>query len=311
MDLKKWRLPMKAEEFLIIKNWLLRNARTLESARFARLFETIDPVHVVDCLKAYQNPDGGFGHGLEPDCRNPLSSPIQSWAALEVIDELGLPSDHEIVMNLINYLVFRADKSEGKWVTLIPSNNKYPHASWWHYEEKNRIWGYNPTAALAGFILKHTNPYEKEHEFALAVAKKAIATFLATDITEMHELRSFLELHQYLSCKETCDNYLLFTDKLRSQILAVVETNEKNWFSSYSVRPSQFVASPKDFFYPDLKKLIDCEVDLLMKNRNKDGVWDVSWNWGQYPEDFAIAKKEWQGILIVSNLKMLRDFGKL
>jgi len=42
---------------------------------------------VFDVLSQYQNPDGGFGHGLEADFWNPFSSPVQTWAATEIVHE--------------------------------------------------------------------------------------------------------------------------------------------------------------------------------------------------------------------------------
>lgn len=302
---------MKPEDFLKIKNWLLRNGRILDYTRFAFQFEDIDPVYVVEALKAYQNPDGGFGHGLEPDLWDPQSSPIQTWAVLEVIEETGIPDDHELVINLIDYLIHKAERIDGKWLTLHPAFNDHPHAPWWHYEKENRIWGYNPTAALAGFCFWHTNPSSEVYSIALKLSQEAVAYFLENDITEPHELSCFVELYSYIACREQCESFGLFTEKLRQQILKTVEKDEKKWFSAYSVKPSVFVKSPKDAFYPDLKELIEKEVGLLLKNRNAEGVWDVTWSWGQFPNAEAIALREWQGAQIIKNLKLLKAFGKL
>ena len=302
---------MNKAEFMQIKNWLLRNARTLESARFAYLFETIDVIHVIDTLKAYQNDDGGFGHGLESDFISPESSPMQCWTALEIIEEIGYENAPEITDNLIKYLVNDAPMEDGKWLSKVPSNNFAPHASWWHYTDEDKLWGYNPTAALAGFILKYTEKASKEHDMALKIAQKAIKTFLSTEITEMHELRSFVELHKYLSCENPCDNFLKLSDKLKKAILNVVEQDENKWFSSYCVRPSQFIVGPDDLAYSVLKPLFDKELKMIMKQRNDEGVWDITWNWGQYPDEFPIAKKNWQGVLVISYLKLLKAFGKL
>jgi len=302
---------MTEADFLKIKNWLLRNARTLESARFAYLFETIDVIHVIDTLKAYQNNDGGFGHGLESDFICLESSPMQCWTALEIIEEIGYDNAPEITQNLINYLLDTAPMEEGKWLSKVPSINDYPHAPWWHFTEADKIWGYNPTAALAGFVLKYTEKSTKEHEAALKIAQGAIKAFLTTEITEMHELRSFVELHRYLSCETPCDNFLKFSDKLKKTIMSIVEQDETKWFSTYCIRPSQFVIGSEDLGYSVLKPLFDKELDMIMKQRNDEGVWNITWNWGQYPEAYPIAKKNWQGVLVVSYLKFLKAFGKL
>ena len=48
---------------------------------------------IIEELKSYQNPDGGFGHGLEPDVTLPESSVVCTDEAVEVlnsIDQLSL-----------------------------------------------------------------------------------------------------------------------------------------------------------------------------------------------------------------------------
>lgn len=40
-------------------------------------------------LNAYRNPDGGYGHGLEPDLRAPESQPAPAWHAFEVFADVA------------------------------------------------------------------------------------------------------------------------------------------------------------------------------------------------------------------------------
>jgi hypothetical protein len=44
---------------------------------------------VLAALDAYQNPDGGYGWGLEPDLRDAGSQPVGALHALEVLEETG------------------------------------------------------------------------------------------------------------------------------------------------------------------------------------------------------------------------------
>lgn len=50
--------------------------RPLEQALCAHHFTEPCPEQVISELAKYQNEDGGFGHGLEPDFRLPASSPM-------------------------------------------------------------------------------------------------------------------------------------------------------------------------------------------------------------------------------------------
>ena len=69
----------RAEQFIY------RNARPLDLARWQYLFENGNRENVLRALSMYQNDDGGFGHALEADCWNPESSPMQTWAATEIL----------------------------------------------------------------------------------------------------------------------------------------------------------------------------------------------------------------------------------
>ena len=72
---------MKNELFHKTAGWMKRNARPLEYARWAYLFEGGSKEKVIDNLSAFQNSDGGFAHGLEPDSMLPESNAIDTWAA--------------------------------------------------------------------------------------------------------------------------------------------------------------------------------------------------------------------------------------
>ena len=138
--------------------FLYRNARPLDLARFRYHFEGGKIEDVLTALSFYQNPDGGFGHALEADAWNPNSSPIATWCATEILREVGvLDASHPIVRGILRYLASGKDFDGHFWYTAVRSNNDYPHAPWWHTDEDSTCGGdYNPTACLAGFILRYS-----------------------------------------------------------------------------------------------------------------------------------------------------------
>lgn len=71
------------------RNFIYRNARPLDIARWKYLFENGSKEEVLTSLAAYQNEDGGFGNALEPDYWNPNSSPVQTWVTTEIINEIN------------------------------------------------------------------------------------------------------------------------------------------------------------------------------------------------------------------------------
>mgnify|MGYP005874425625 CR=1 FL=1 len=86
---------MTQAQFQQIRRWVLRNGRPLEWARWQAMFEGGSRNQAAEVLSGYQNADGGFGWGLEPDCMNPQSSPYQTGSALALAEALQLDArDH-------------------------------------------------------------------------------------------------------------------------------------------------------------------------------------------------------------------------
>ena len=85
---------MTQAQFQQIRRWVLRNGRPLEWARWQVMFEGGSRNQAAEVLSGYQNADGGFGWGLEPDSMNPQSSPYQTGSALALAEALQLDT-HE------------------------------------------------------------------------------------------------------------------------------------------------------------------------------------------------------------------------
>ena len=58
------------------KTYIDGNCRDLVKEQFVHFFERENTQGVITALSAFQNPDGGFGHGLERDFILPASSSI-------------------------------------------------------------------------------------------------------------------------------------------------------------------------------------------------------------------------------------------
>ena len=79
------------------ENFVWSAARLVDRHRYALLFAEGPAQPVIDALRGYRNPDGGFGHGLEPDLRSPGSQPAPTLYALEI---LGRPLEGELCLVL-------------------------------------------------------------------------------------------------------------------------------------------------------------------------------------------------------------------
>jgi hypothetical protein len=78
-----------SNRLMAARGFLAAHARVLDRRRFELFFEGRDAEPVLAALRAYRNPDGGFGHGLEPDLRAPESQPATAWHAFEVFADVA------------------------------------------------------------------------------------------------------------------------------------------------------------------------------------------------------------------------------
>jgi len=298
---------MKEKAFKEVTNWIYEYARPLELARFKFLFEGETKESYYKELKKFQNGDGGFGHGLEPDSMNPNSSPVQTWMAFEYIEELGLNKNDSLIQDTVDYLINTSCFEFGYWFSTIPTNEDFPHAPWWGYAKETRIWGYNPTAAIAGFIYKYA-VRKQDILFAKKIIQRAIDDFLSDRIDEMHEVRCFIEMYESIKNSTDFKGLSALKSKLIEIIIETVEKDDSRWFTSYCVRPSQYIYKKDMIGYLELKPLIHKEASMYESQRGSGGVWGITWDWNQYPEDFQKSKIAWQGVIAIGSLKNIYQF---
>jgi hypothetical protein len=77
------------DRLLAARGFLAGHARLLDRRRFELLFEDGSAESVLGALWAYRNPDGGYGHGLEPDLRARESQPAAAFHAFEVFADVA------------------------------------------------------------------------------------------------------------------------------------------------------------------------------------------------------------------------------
>jgi len=140
---------MTSPDIEAAEQFLAASARVLEWRRFERLFRGGDAGPVRDAVAAYRNPDGGFGHALEPDGRCPGSQSLAIDFALRVLLEAGA-WDTALADGACGWLAAHAPAGGGA-VFVDPSIEGWPHAPWWVPEEGNPA-SLICTALLAGTL---------------------------------------------------------------------------------------------------------------------------------------------------------------
>lgn len=129
-----------------IKEFIFRYGRLLERKLFSFFFEDGTIADVLKTLTAYQNDDGGFGNGIEPDILCPDSTGIGAETALYILDLLEIQEDL-ITQNLFNW-VLKSQNNQG-FIRHPPDRMfEYPYQPWWKNSDDFRI------LSIAGFLKK-------------------------------------------------------------------------------------------------------------------------------------------------------------
>jgi hypothetical protein len=293
-----------------IRNWIYRNARPLDLTRWQYHFENGSREAVLVALSEYQNEDGGFGHALEADSWNPNSSPIQTYAAIEILKEIDFTQKgHPMIQGILKYLDSGADFSGGIWLNTVTSNNDYPHAPWWHTQSVSTSHdNYNPTAGLIGFVLYFADCSSELYQKCLQIATKAINYLLQAEQMDMHTIMCFISLMDYCKLSQGIDLLPLdpMQDKLKSLVSNSITKDTSVWATSYICKPSRFFNTKDSFFYEDNKEIAMYECSFIQSSRNMEGIWDITWEWTDYPEEWAVSKNWWKGDLVIKNMLFVK-----
>jgi hypothetical protein len=110
------------------ERFVLANARLVDTLRLAFLAHGAPPGPVLAALRAYQNPDGGFGHALEPDLRTPHSEPVAALHALDILAEVDARDD-AMIGAAAEWIAGVADP-DGGVPFVLPAALDFPRAPW-------------------------------------------------------------------------------------------------------------------------------------------------------------------------------------
>jgi len=297
------------------RSFICRNARPLDIARWQYHFESGSKEAVLTALAAYQNEDGGFGHALEPDAWNPNSAPMQTWTATEILREIDFTdAAHPIIQGILRYLASGSEFTGKFWLNAPLSNNDYPHAPWWNAESDSTCHhNYNPTACLAGFIIRFANKDSELYQLGYRVAKEAYASYFSRGLLDdMHTAGCFIRLWQY--CDESGVDIIdlaALKERLREQVKHGITKDTAQWETGYICKPSQFFNASDSVFYADNKDIADYECAFIERTQLNDGSWAIPWGWAEYPEEWAVSKNWWKSNGAILNMLYLRGMGRL
>ena len=265
------------------------------------------PAAVVEALAEYRNDDGGYGHGLEPDFRLPLSSPMATSVAFQFLVEVGAGGHDPLVAGGIDYFVNTYSHDYRGWIPVPSQVDEHPHAPWWSYQDPEKTlqehWG-NPSAEIVGYLQHYSPPADRE--FAVARLDEVYAHLRSPDRMEAHELICYCRLARLLDA----DGRQRVLNHVRPRLLEVVPSTSDMW-QSYGPQPVWYVRGPDDPLAEIFDKSLDDNLDYLIESRHSDGRWEPNWQWREHLDVWQRARAEWTGHITARNLILLDAFGRI
>ncbi len=281
------------------ERYLELNARLIDRLRFAYLFRGGSPGAVRAALAAYANPDGGFGNALEPDLRGTQSQPQPVEVAMHVLAETttaDTPFDGPLTQAACDYLA-RVSAPDGGVPFVLPSVRDAPAAPWWQTPD-DPPGSLNPTAALAGLLLKHG----VDHPFVdQAVGFCWPRIDGSTDISSPYEAYPVLTFLDLVPDRQRARAAF---ERLAPLITPHAALDPATTGEAHC--PLDFAPSPDGFgreLFDDAT--IDTHLDALVDAQREDGAW--TFNWAAWT---PVVEYEWNGFVTVHRLTTLRAYGR-
>ncbi len=296
-----------------ISDFFLFQTREIEKAQFHYVFLKGSVDLIFAALKNYQNEDGGFGHGLEPDFRLPLSTPMATSIGLRILDQLPKsPKKTDMIRKTESFLLQAYNSRRKGWFAVREEVNSYPHAPWWAYDPETKIsiidnnWG-NPSAEILAYLVKYKYVFSpKIHRLIPDCLSHAMANLInKTKFGSENEIFCYLALYPNLDAT----NQQKLKPKIREAIKTLAVLDATQW-EKYVPQPVEFLRSPSTERFSFPEEHIDRNLDFLVEKLNRLGHFSPTWDF-PYPEEMKRVPKEWGGQLTLKYLKILRNYQRI
>lgn len=269
------------------RGFFAERGRAVDRARFGFHFDGRPLAELVDALAAYQNPDGGFGHGLEPDIAAPDSNPFAAELALTYCLQADVPREHPLLARTVAHLE-QSQGDDGCW-RFSEGVYAHPLAPWFQGWEWPNL---NPACTIAGLLRELGLGSERLHaRVAQLFSERASPADLAGDDFYAARPYAYYFLPEWAHPRRELYLAGLLWWLIRGHLSGGAA--DANHFFAYVRGPHTYTGRLLPAEY------IAAELDRLSAEQQPDGGW---------PSPYA---EHWRGPSTVDSLLTLRAFGRI
>lgn len=261
---------------------------------------------VLAALVGFQNADGGFGHGLEPDVTSPASSAIATSIGLRVLARLETPARRPTAIAAIEWLAGALNPEAGVWPIVGEDVELAPHAPWWGWsDDLAASWNqfrFNPTAE----ILAHLYRFQ---ELAPAQLLGCVEAGLRRTLADTERIEDAYDLK--------CAIRLAESDALPPDLRRPLDGLVRRSIAAHDPddahgSPFDAAPTPASPFADAVDGRIEPALTSLIAAQGEDGGWTPAWDWGFVDaKAWAKARTDWSGHLTREALQTLLAYGRV
>jgi hypothetical protein len=283
------------------RSFMAGHARVLDRRRFELILDGADAEFVLAALSAYRNPDGGYGHGLEPDLRAPESQPAAALHAFEVFADVAPVRAPEAV-ELCDWLDAVA-LPDGGLPFALPIDDPSGCAPFWARADP-RAFSLQITAIVAAHanrVAAH-DPGVAGHPWLARATSCCLAAIDALeDAPAAYELAFAVRFLDSVHDREGAAPTLLAG--LGEYVPRDGRLRVTGGLADETLRPVDFAPEPGR----PARTLLDeaavaADLERLAAEQDEDGGWSVD-----FQSYSPAAALEWRGYTTVRALSVLRD----
>lgn len=279
--------------------------RDIDIAMYEYYFKKANQFKVINHLNNYVNNDGGFGKGLELDFTYTGSTPLSTTIALNIIRQLHIFTNNHLTSDALEYLSSTKNYKNG-WSCITAEVNDYPRAIWWEYKPiMKETYSLNPTAEIIGYF----------YTFGGGVYRNIVHEMLdlcyaylldSANGNEMHEIICLMKMIRMLPANLRNRFTRFLRPRLNNELCYDISK-----YNTYVLTPLQVFESPDDPLYDIFRNQIEENLDYLIESQNKDGSWNVPWDWQRDEHIFDKQLPKIAAYITLENIKRLKEFARL
>jgi hypothetical protein len=268
------------------RQFFQKNGRDIDRARFDFHFGALPLGALLAILGQYQNPDGGFGRGLEVDIKAPESNPFATELALLICVQAGVGREHPLLARAATYLEQTQDQDGGwRFSPAVYASDLAPWFQAWQWPNLS------PACSLAGLLRELGHGSETLHARVAALFDRLGRP---ADLTgdDFYGVRPYAYYFLPEWSHPRRELYL-------SGVVWWLIRQHLSGHIQDAAHLFEFVREPATYVAAQLPaEILSDQLDKLSATQAEDGGWPTPYDQG------------WRGWVTVQNLLVLRAFGR-